>query len=123
INAQALGGGGVKIYGGSVLTANQQVQLFGNNAVNGIRFIANGNGDITISSPDVLMKAPLIQVDNAVAVNVGTGNAGDLLKIDANTRNFSGGGFGNINLNGDVIPNAVGGGTVTGGATYQVNPF
>ncbi len=110
ITADALGSGSLKIYGGSVLTADQQANLFSQNAVDGLHFVNNGSTTITISSPNTLMKAPVIQVDTGLNVLVGQANAGDVLNIQANTKNWSAaavpaGSRGDITFNGTVVPN------------------
>ncbi len=55
-------------------------------------------------------------------VNVGTSSMSDVLRIFANTRNFSGGGFGDINLNGSMVPNTIGSGSVSQGS-YQIGDY
>jgi len=117
----ALGTDGVlRIQAGAQLTGQQQVTLYGGAGGGGTIFF-DGTGNVTVTSPDVVMRAHTITVANTAAVNVVGVSAADQLRLFANTRNW-GGSNGPIRLNGAPIQNTIGSGTVTQGS-FQVGDY
>jgi len=114
--------GVLQVQAGSTITGNSQVTLYGGaNPGGAINFV--GAGNVNINSALTIMRANAVNVDMGTTVNVGGFfGAPDTIKIFADQRNFSIPGHGNIQLNGDVIPNTIGSGSFTGG-DYQVGSY
>jgi len=120
INARALGTAGmVKIFANSNLSASKQISLFAN-TTNGT-VLMTGTGNIGLDSPNINIQSNTFEVSNGTTVNVANNSN---LVIEAANRNFSSGGFGNVQFADDlttpiqtaVIPN-----TDTGGTPQNVN--
>jgi len=107
VKVGALGTSGVlQINSGAFITADTQALLYGGGNPGGaIKFV--GGGSVTISSPETIMRAHTVEVQNGMSVNVGTGAMSDIVRIFADTRHFGIGGFGNVFINGDFVPNSV----------------
>lgn len=111
--------GGIKIYAGSQIKAEQQVLLYGGSLTSGGQIDFLGTGTVDINSPIFLARAGSINVGANTTVQLTSNNVG----LYADNRNWTGTtGPGGIQVNGtNAVPNIVTTNQNIGGANVNVN--
>lgn len=111
--------GGIKIYAGSQIKAEQQVLLYGGSLTSGGQIDFLGTGTVDIDSPIFMARAGSINVGANTTVQLTSNNVG----LYADNRNWTGStGPGGIQVNGaNAVPNIVTTNQNIGGANVNVN--